>query len=65
MKGDGGIAIGERFMGMHLKDVGVGVRVREKCVGGGDVRIGRRRGKVIGGGRGVYEKEKVKDQCWF
>lgn len=61
VKADGGIDIGDTFIGMHLKHVAVPVRVSGNAVGAAHVTMARTRPKLIGGPRAVYEKTNVSD----
>lgn len=60
---DGGIDIGDTFIGMHLKHVAVPVRPQQKSVGNAHVTAATTRPKLIGGVRAVYERNKVNDKC--
>ena len=55
IKADGGIDIGDTFIGMHLKHVAVPVRVSVRSLGHAHVTLARTRPKLIGGNRAVYE----------
>jgi uncharacterized protein (TIGR01440 family) len=61
VKADGGIDIGDTFIGMHLKHVAVPVRTSANSVGAAHVTMARTRPKLIGGPRAVYEKTNVSD----
>ncbi|MCP3761481.1 TIGR01440 family protein [Domibacillus sp. A3M-37] len=61
VKADGGIDIGDTFIGMHLKHVAVPVRTSGNSVGAAHVTMARTRPKLIGGPRAVYEKTNVSD----
>ncbi len=61
IKADGGIDIGDTFIGMHLKHVAVPVRVSGNTVGAAHVTMAKTRPKLIGGPRAVYEKTNVID----
>ena len=49
-----GIDIGDTFIGMHLKDVAVPVRLSVKQIGSAHVTAARTRAKYIGGERAHY-----------
>lgn len=51
----GGIDIGDTFIGMHIKAVGVPVRVSEKNLGKAHISLIKRRPKLIGGERTQYK----------
>ncbi|OLN24168.1 TIGR01440 family protein [Domibacillus antri] len=61
VKADGGIDIGDTFIGMHLKHVAVPVRTSGNSVGAAHVTMAKTRPKLIGGPRAVYEKTNVSD----
>lgn len=61
VRADGGIDIGDTFIGMHLKHVAVPVRTSTNSVGAAHVTMARTRPKLIGGPRAVYEKTNVSD----
>ena len=50
-----GMDIGDTLIGMHLKDVAVPVRIRQKEIGHARVVCARTRPKYIGGGRAAYD----------
>lgn len=54
LQADGGIDIGDTFIGMHLKSVVVPVRCDIKEVGKAHLTMARTRPKLIGGERAVY-----------
>lgn len=54
IRADGGIDIGDTFIGMHIKPVAVPVRVSEKEIGEAHITLVRRRPKLIGGERAEY-----------
>lgn len=54
IKADGGIDIGDTFIGMHLKHVPVPVRTSIKEIGQAHVTMAKTRPKLIGGARAVY-----------
>ena len=51
----GGIDIGDTFIGMHIKAVGVPVRVSVNNIGSAHVTLIRRRPKLVGGQRAEYK----------
>ena len=51
----GGIDIGDTFIGMHIKAVGVPVRVGTNKIGSAHVTLIRRRPKLVGGQRAEYK----------
>ena len=55
IKADAGIDIGDTFIGMHLKEVAVPVRVGVTNVGDAHLTCARTRYKFIGGVRAVYD----------
>lgn len=55
IKADAGIDIGDTFIGMHLKEVAVPVRVGVTTVGRAHLTCARTRYKFIGGERAVYD----------
>jgi len=56
-KGAAGIDIGDAFIGMHIRPVGVPVRPSVKAVGAAHLTMIRTRQKLIGGERARYTKE--------
>ncbi len=52
---DAGIDIGDTFIGMHLKEVAVPVRVSVSSIGKARLTLARARIKYIGGTRAVYD----------
>lgn len=56
IKADAGIDIGDTFIGMHIKPVGVPVRCDVKNIGKAHLTMIRRRPKLIGGERAKYRK---------
>ncbi len=67
VKADGGIDIGDTFIGMHLKHVAVPVRTSRNSVGMAHVTMAKTRPKLIGGPRAIYEKtniiDSITDEC--
>ena len=57
IKADAGMDIGDVFIGMHIKSVGVVVRSRVKSIGFAHLSMIRTRPKLIGGARARYSKE--------
>ncbi|WP_240733029.1 TIGR01440 family protein [Jeotgalibacillus sp. S-D1] len=55
VKAQGGIDIGDTFIGMHLKHVAVPVRVSTRSLGEAHITLARTRPKLVGGSRAVYE----------
>jgi uncharacterized protein YwlG (UPF0340 family) len=51
--------IGDTFIGMHLKDVAVPVRITRKSIGEAHLTCARTRAKFIGGIRAIYNEEKL------
>ncbi|GGA64279.1 TIGR01440 family protein [Ornithinibacillus halotolerans] len=49
-----GIDIGETMIGMHLKQVVVPVRPKQRSIGNARVNVAKTRPKLIGGSRAVY-----------
>lgn len=54
-----GMDIGNTLIGMHLRDVAVPLRIRTRQIGDAPVVCARTRAKFIGGGRAVYDEEKM------
>lgn len=54
-----GMDIGNTLIGMHLRDVAVPLRIRTRQIGDANVVCARTRAKFIGGGRAVYDEEKI------
>ena len=54
-----GMDIGDTLIGMHLKDVAVPVRIRQKTIGQAHVVCARTRAKFVGGSRAVYDEGKM------
>lgn len=52
-----GIDIGDTMIGMHLKQVAVPVRFKQKSIGNAHVTLAITRPKLIGGARAQYEKK--------
>lgn len=52
-----GMDIGDTFIGMHLKDVAVPVRIEQKQIGEAHVTCARTRAKFVGGVRAVYNEQ--------
>ncbi len=50
-----GMDIGDTLIGMHLRDVAVPVRIKQKKIGEANVVCARTRPKFIGGSRAVYD----------
>ncbi|MEM5016354.1 TIGR01440 family protein [Metabacillus indicus] len=63
IKADGGIDIGDTFIGMHLKHVAVPVRSSLNQVGHAHVTMAKTRPKLIGGERAVYSSKRENKQC--
>lgn len=57
IKADAGIDIGDTFIGMHLKEVAVPVRLSLNAIGQAHLTCARTRPKFIGGVRAVYDQE--------
>lgn len=55
VQAQGGIDIGDTFIGMHLKHVAVPVRVSTRSLGEAHITLARTRPKLVGGSRAVYE----------
>lgn len=56
IKADAGMDIGDTFIGMHIKPVGVPVRCEIKNIANAHLSMIRRRPKLIGGERAKYKK---------
>lgn len=63
IKADGGIDIGDTFIGMHLKHVAVPVRSSVNQVGHARVTMAKTRPKLIGGERAVYASMEENKKC--
>ncbi|MBO9130074.1 TIGR01440 family protein [Bacillus sp. 165] len=63
IKADGGIDIGDTFIGMHLKHVAVPLRSTVKQVGYAHVTMAKTRPKLIGGARAVYSIKEETYTC--
>lgn len=59
IKADAGMDIGDTFIGMHLKQVAVPVRLSIKEIGSAHLTCARVRPKFIGGIRAVYDETKL------
>lgn len=59
VKADAGMDIGDTFIGMHLKQVAVPVRLSIKEIGNAHLTTARVRPKFIGGIRAVYDEKKL------
>lgn len=59
IKAHAGMDIGDTFIGMHLKDVAVPVRISHKQIGEAHVTCARTRAKFVGGVRAVYDEAKL------
>ena len=55
IRADYGIDIGNTFIGMHLKNVVVPVRLNIKKIGSATVNVANTRPKFIGGSRAIYK----------
>ena len=56
LRADGGIDIGDTFIGMHLKEVAVPLRLSKKTLGSAHLTAARVRPKFVGGSRAVYDE---------
>ena len=56
VRADGGIDIGDTFIGMHLKEVAVPLRLSKNALGEAHLTAARVRPKFVGGSRAVYDK---------
>lgn len=56
IRADAGIDIGDTFIGMHLKEVAVPVRVSISSIGSAHLTLARTRLRYIGGPRAVYDE---------
>lgn len=59
IKAHAGMDIGDTFIGMHLKDVAVPVRISHKQIGEAHLTCARTRAKFVGGVRAVYDETKL------
>ena len=57
IKADAGMDIGDTFIGMHLKEVAVPVRLSVDSIGKAHLTCARTRPKFIGGARAVYDQD--------
>ena len=56
VRADGGIDIGDTFIGMHLKEVAVPLRLSKNTLGEAHLTAARVRPKCIGGVRAQYDE---------
>ena len=56
VRADGGIDIGDTFIGMHLKAVAVPLRLSKNALGSAHLTAARVRPKFVGGSRAVYDE---------
>ena len=56
VRADGGMDIGDTFIGMHLKEVAVPLRLSKKTLGSAHITAARVRPKFVGGSRAVYDE---------
>ena len=56
VRADGGIDIGDTFIGMHLKEVAVPLRLSKNTLGSAHLTAARVRPKFVGGNRAVYDE---------
>ena len=56
VRADGGIDIGDTFVGMHLKEVAVPLRLSKNTLGSAHLTAARVRPKFVGGSRAVYDE---------
>jgi len=59
IKAHAGMDIGSTLIGMHLRDVAVPLRIRTGQIGDANVVCARTRAKFIGGGRAMYDEDKI------
>lgn len=59
IKAHAGMDIGDTFIGMHLKDVAVPVRISKKTIGEAHLTCARTRAKFVGGVRANYDESKL------
>ena len=59
IKAHAGMDIGDTFIGMHLKDVAVPVRISHKQIGEAHLTCARTRAKFVGGIRAIYDEAKL------
>ena len=59
IKAHAGMDIGDTFIGMHLKDVAVPVRISRRQIGEAHLTCARTRAKFVGGVRAVYDETKL------
>ena len=57
IKADAGLDIGDTFIGMHLKEVAVPVRLTLDSIGKAHLTCARTRPKFIGGIRAIYDQD--------
>ena len=57
IKADAGLDIGDTFIGMHLKEVAVPVRLSLDSIGKAHLTCARTRPKFIGGIRAIYDQD--------
>ena len=56
VRADGGMDIGDTFIGMHLKEVAVPLRLSKNTLGEAHLTAARVRPKFVGGSRAVYDE---------
>ena len=56
VRADGGMDIGDTFIGMHLKAVAVPLRLSKNALGSAHLTAARVRPKFVGGSRAVYDE---------
>ena len=56
VRADGGMDIGDTFIGMHLKEVAVPLRLSKNTLGSAHLTAARGRPKFVGGSRAVYDE---------
>ncbi len=59
IRADAGIDIGGTLIGMHLKEVAVPCRLKQKSIGDALLLAARTRPKFIGGSRTVYDEDQL------
>lgn len=57
IRADAGLDIGDTFIGMHLKEVAVPVRLQVRQIGQAHLTAARTRAKYIGGARAQYDAD--------
>ncbi|MFC3016759.1 TIGR01440 family protein [Virgibacillus litoralis] len=63
IQANSGMDIGETMIGMHLRQVAVPLRFKQRMIGDARVTTARTRPKLIGGKRAAYEDIDLNNRC--